>query len=286
MWAIILGLIVIMVAFAFNEYKNIIPAQTNYASPGITAGSFNNSNTILADNDWQKVLVGTGAVNSANTGSLSSGTTLAQSVPLTETEKLGQSIVSDYLQLKQSGGSASTSTINAIIAHALNNSDIVTTAKAYDFSDIKIGKDDSVNADSAYGNGLVALFNKNTIVGDEAVYARDGVEQNNPTILAKIDPIITAYQNILGGLLGTTVPPSLAKIHLDLINAMSQRLLVAKLLRNVQNDPAAGLQGVAQYLPALQNLSNAFNELQQFFNTLKISLSKITATSSLQRVNQ
>jgi hypothetical protein len=285
MWMIIGAIIIVGGAFVFAEYRNVIPARVEYTAPAVSAYSVNATSTAIADNDWQKVLVGTNPA-ATKQKSLGGGTTSTQSQPLTETEKLGQSVISDYLKLKQSGGSASTSTINAIIAHALNNSSIVTTAKVYAFPDIKIGKDDSKYADLKYGIDLAAILSKNNIVGNEDVYARDGVEQKDPTILAKIDPIITAYQNILNGLLVTTVPPTLAKTHLDLINAMSQRLLVAKLLRNINTDQAAGLQGVAQYMPALQNLSKAFTELKQYFGTRGINFGTTTATSSIQGLNQ
>src|ERR1035437_1293024 len=171
MWMIIGAIIIVGGGFVFAEYRNVIPAQTEYTAPAVSAYSVNATSTAIADNDWQKVLVETTPAT-AKQKSLGGGTTSTQSQPLTETEKLGQSVISDYLQLKQSGGSASTSTINAIISHALNNSSIVTTAKVYDFSNIKIGKDDSKYADSLYGKGLVTILSKNTLVGDAAVYAR------------------------------------------------------------------------------------------------------------------
>ena len=107
-------------------------------------------------------------------------------------------------------------------------------------------------------------------VGNEATYARDSAEQNDPSILKSIDPIITSYKNILNGLLGMTVPPTIASMHLNLVNAMSERLSVAEILRMTDTDPAASLEGAGQYLTALQDLSNAFGAIRQYFTTLKV----------------
>jgi hypothetical protein len=281
MWMIIGAIIIVGGAFVFAEYRNVIQAQTEYTAPAVSAYSVNATSTAIADNDWQKVLVGTNPA-AAKQKSLGGGTTLTQSQPLTETEKLGQSIISDYLQLKQSGGSASTSTINAIISHALNNQNITPAAKVYDFSDIKIGKDDGATSTLIYGITLGTLFNNNnTQENDEAVDARDSVEQNDPTILAKIDPIIAAYKNILNGLLAMTAPPTLAKIHLDFINAMSERLSTAELLRKINSDPVAGLRGAGQYMNGLNDLSDAFQELQRYFGTRGINFGTTTTSSTV-----
>jgi hypothetical protein len=165
----------------------------------------------------------------------------------------------------------------------LNDPNIVTQTKVYTFADIKIGKDDSVNASLLYGQELGALFKNNNALGNEAVYARDGEEQNDPTILAKIDPIIADYKNILNGLLNITAPPSIASMHLDLVNAMSERLSTAELLQIVNTDPAAGLQGAGQYLNSLQDFSKAFQQIEQYFGVLKNDFS--TTTHSMPGLN-
>ena len=282
MWMIIAAIIIVGGAFAVDQYWNVLPAKVAYSAPTVSTPP-GNTTTSIADNDWQKVLVGAGVGNLAENSSLNSGKTSAQSQPLTVTSKLGQALVSEYLQLQQSGGDESTDTINAMVSGVLNNPNIVPTAKVYTFANIKIGKDDSQNADLVYGQNLAALFKNNNVVGNEATYARDAVEQNDPTISAQIDPIITSYENILNGLLGTTVPPSIASIHLDLVNAMSERLTTARLLRTVNTDPAAGLEGAGQYLNSLQDLFNAFKELKQYFD---INFSTTTGASSIPGLNQ
>ena len=90
----------------------------------------------------------------------------------------------------------------------------------------------------------------------------------------------------MNGLLATVVPPSLAKIHLDLVNAMSARLFVAQMLRKINSDPAAGLEGAGQYLSALQGLSNAYGELKQYFDAIKIKPGTTYASSIAPGVNQ
>jgi hypothetical protein len=285
MWMVIAAIVVVGGAFALDQYWNVLPAKTAYSSPVVSTPSINTSNATLADNDWQKVLVGAGVGSSAKNGSLNSGTASTKTQPLTETAKIGQVLVSDYLQLQQSGQPESTDTIDAMVSQALSDPNIVPQTKVYSFSDIKIGKDDSISASIAYGQNLGALFKNNNAVGNEATYARDSVEQNDPSILNNIDPIIASYKNILNGLLGMTAPPSIASMHLDLVNAMSERLSVAELLRMVNTDPAAGLEGAGQYLNALQDLSNAFGEIKQYFDTLKVDSSTATTTSSIPDLN-
>ena len=278
MWMIIAAIIIVGGAFAVDQYWNVLPAKVAYSAPTVFTPPANTA-TSIADSDWQKVLVGAGVGNLAENSSLNSGVKSVQSAPLTETEKLGQALVSGYLQLQQSGGDMSTDTINTVVSNVLSDPNIVPTAKVYTFANIKIGKDDSISADLTYGQAFAALFKNNSVVGDEATYARDSVEQNDPAILTKIDPIIASYKNILNGLLDMTVPPTIASMHLDLVNAMSERLNTAELLRTINTDPAAGLVGAGQYLTGLQDLSNAFGAIKQYFGTLKANLS--TTTGSL-----
>ena len=285
MWMIIAAIIIVGGAFAVEQYWNVLPAKVAYSAPTVFTPPANTA-TSIADSDWQKVLVGAGVGNLAENSSLNSGVKSVQSAPLTETEKLGQALVSGYLQLQQSGGDMSTDTIYTVVSNVLSDPNIVPTAKVYTFANIKIGKDDSISADLTYGQAFAALFKNNSVVGDEATYARDSVEQNDPAILTKIDPIIASYKNILNGLLGMTVPPTIASMHLDLVNAMSERLNTAELLRTINTDPAAGLTGAGQYLNALQDLSNAFGAIQQYFDTLKVNASTVTATSSMSGPSQ
>ena len=283
-----MSIAVFLAGFAFIEYGGpTIGAMggTTYVAPSLSSNTNSGAPIALADNDWQKVL--TGADPAAVQGkSLAHGASPAKAAaPLTETEKLGEYLVSGYLQLQQSGQDISTDTVDSLVASALDNPSIAPTAKVYAFSDIKIGKNDSVSAAISYGQTVAALFNKNNSVGNEATLARDAEEQNNPTIAAKIDPIIATYQIILTGLLDITVPPSLAKIHLDIVNAMSERLMVAKLLRSVNSDPAAGLEGAGRYLNGLQDLSSAMGALKQYFDNLKVSV-KTMSPSELMGSNQ
>jgi len=279
MWIIILSIAVILAAFAYIEFGNPLPASTKYIAPGLSFGSSDRAGVALADNDWQKVLTGTDPA-AMQGKSLGTGTKPAKAAPLTQTEKLGQYLVSGYLQLQQSGEDIGTDTVDALVSNALNNPDIVETAKTYAFSDLKTSKDTSIVAVVSYGQSVVALFKNNDALGNEAAYARDAEEQNDPTVAAKIDPIIATYQSILNSLLATPTPPTLLKIHLDLVNAMSERLMVAKLLRSVNTDPAAGLEGAGQYLNALQDFNNAFGALKQYFGTVKANVAAVEASST------
>lgn len=283
-WAIIAAIIIVGGAFAVDQYSNVLPAKTAYSSPTVSAPPTNTS-TSIASNDWQKVLVGAGIGNMAKNSSLNSGVASINSKPLTATDKLGEVLVSKYLQLQQSGATQNADTVNTMVSDALSNPNIIPTTKVYDFSNIKIGTDDSTTATLTYGQKLGDLFkNNNNAVGNEAVYARDSEEQNDLSVLANIDPLITSYKNILTGLLNTVSPPSLAKIHLDLINAMSERLSTAELLRVINTDPAAGLEGAGQYTRSIQDLFNAFTELKQYFATRGINFGT-TTTSALPGIN-
>lgn len=284
MWIVIAAIAVVVVCFAFVEYRGSFVPNKNYVAPLVSTTSDNGSSTVIADNDWQKVLVGAG-VSPSKSGSLDAGTKASQTQPvLTETEKLGQALISKYLQLQQSGAVMSTDTISSMVSGALSNPSIAPAAKVYSFSDIKIGKDDSVNASAAYGQKVGRLFESNNALGNELVYARDSEEKNDPTILENIDPVIASYKNILGGLLSIVATPSLAKTHLDLINAMSERLMVAQLLRNINNDPAAGLQGAGKYMSSMQDFGNALAELKQYLDFLKANFSA-TTTGSVSGLN-
>ena len=264
-WLIIIAAILVGGAFVFAGYDTIptpaaAPTQALSVAPAEAT-----STAIATDGDWQKALVGTG-IGAGQGKSLGTEASSEQAPSLTTTDKIGQALVSQYIALGQNGGAINSNTINAAVSQVLNNPNIIPPAKVYSFSDIKIGKDDSQNADLAYAESIGPLFNNNSTKGNnEATDARDSVEQNDPAILTKIDPVITAYKNILNGLLATVAPPSIAAIHLDMVNAMSERLSTAQLLQSINSDPAAGLVGVGRYLTGVQDMYKAFEELRVYF---------------------
>ena len=282
MWMIIGGIVVVGGAFAFSQYHNVMSAQIQYTSPSISASAINAPSTYIDDGDWQKILVGTDSATAGMGKSLGTGKASTNNAPLTETDKLGQALFAQYVSIGQSGAAINSDNVNAAVSQVLNDPNIITPPKVYTFADIKIGKDDSMSANLSYGTALGKLFiNNNPNGNNEAVDARNSVEQHDSTILTKIDPIITDYRNILGGLLAISAPPSVASIHVDFVNAMSKRLNTAELLRKIDTDPAAGLRGAGQYTTGVQDISSAFTELKQYLTTRGLTFGTTTTASAI-----
>ncbi|MDE2188463.1 MAG: hypothetical protein KGJ35_01900 [Patescibacteria group bacterium] len=279
---IIIAVITLGIIYVASEYFGINTTRPAANSTIYTSAENTDNSPIAADTDWQKTLTGiSGAPNSDNSlgGLKTTSTTPPDSN--TETSLLGKMLFSNYVQFKSSGGQITTDNANSLAAQVLNNQNIMAKPKVYDFSDIKIGKDDSLYATGIYVIKLGDLFNNNQTTGNEAVYARDAIEQNDASIAKNIDPIIIAYKNTLTGLLSATTTPTAASIHLDLINAMSTRLFAAEMMRNIVIDPAAGITGAGQYMNGINQMYAAMTELQKFLATKGMVISTSTGTVSI-----
>ncbi len=271
---IILGVAIVGAAFAFNEYRGALStAPVSYSTPSISAPI--NTTTSTADSDWQKVLVGTGVAGSAQKNSLSAGAVSAHSQSLTATDKLGEALFSQYTQLESSGLATDPTSIDNAVSNTLANQTIFTKPKTYTAADISITAANTPDALRIYANDVATVLQSHdSNEGSEVQLAQEAIQQSDPSILAQIDPVISNYQAIIQALLGISVPPTMIKEHIDLLNSVSMMLSSAQLLRHSDADAVGGIQAIVQDKASLQGLVVSIDEIG---NVLKSSHVQFTS---------
>lgn len=195
---------------------------------------------------------------------------IQESENLTETDKLSRELFSTLATLNQAGPVDQT-TIDALsssLAEKINDS---SAKKIFTLADIKVIKDDSVQATKNYYEALGKMFNKypypNSGVLD--VLDRFIVDENtvDESVLTELDPIIGQINKIINDMAKMNVPQSLASLHLDVLNTLEKLSENVSNIRLYDTDVVVAMSGINQYGTntnalgvAINNLANAVSQ--------------------------
>ena len=118
----------------------------------------------------------------------------------------------------------------------------------------------------------ILLKKSNDATKSEIEYLQDAIEDNDPTALAHIASIASAYRSSAAGLAVLSVPTELANDDLALINAMMRISEIAIDFTRVDSDPMATMLALNQYPQAVLALGTAFIHIGNIYKTAGISL--------------
>ena len=217
--------------------------------------------------DWEEGLYGTDPTNKETTPGIPDSTTIAklktdqgtngtttggnnqEPENLTQTDKVSRQLFATVAATEQSGAmdQATADQISSSLADKIQNS---APRKVYALSDIKIINNDLFATTEKYSEALADVFKKYqvgyTILDVLQKFAPD--ENNVDTsALSKLDPIITQTNTMIGGMLKTAVPQSLAALHLEVINALERVVENISDIKLYDTDPVVALGGINQY---------------------------------------
>jgi hypothetical protein len=244
--------------------------------------------------DWEKRLYGLDPTKTENVPGVPDSVTIAklesqnqigqveQELPapskttnLTKTDQFSQELFATVAAASQNGQIDPT-TENQISSSLADNIQNIPPRKTYLLSDLKISKDDSVQAVQKYGDNLTAIYKNykvNYTVMD--ILQKFSADTNNidSTVLSKLDPIIGQTQSIINGMAKMTVPQSLAVLHLNALNDFEK---VAENLNDIKlydTDTVIALGGITKYqtnAPVLtSDVTNLANTINQKLKTPK-----------------
>ncbi len=182
---------------------------------------------------------------------------------LTKTDKLSREIFSTIATLNQAGDidQATIDKLSSSLVDGIQNS---TSGKVYTTADIKVIKDDSVQAMVTYNSALNKVYSQNPIkytVLD--VMQKFIIDENNvdESVLPQLDPLIKQTNDIIAGMLKIGVPPSLAALHLELINQLQKLSENISDIRMFDTDIVVAMGGISQYQTNTDNTQTAANNL-------------------------
>jgi len=174
---------------------------------------------------------------------------------LTETDKFSRELFSTIASLNQNGVMDQT-TIDNI------------QRKVFTVSDIKIIKDDSVNAIKKYYdtlNGIQKKYvGKNTVAD---ILQRFIIDENNvdTSVLIELDPIIKQTSTMINEILKVSIPNSLSMLHLNFLNSGQGLLENISDMQFFDTDPVIAMGAMSKYE---ENLNSFQTALVSLINTI------------------
>jgi hypothetical protein len=252
---ILIAILLVGGAFVVAEYRNKT-AEIVYTEPVVSTST--DLQNLSDSTDWKKILL-------ANDKATTTVKDLTKSKEkLTPTDLIARDFFAKYMAASESGIADDAQVQQDIINKVLSSDAILPNPTLYTSKDIKfITNDQSQAAQNKYvADVSLILKNYFPVAGtSEPEIAKSSFDNNNPSILAQIDPKIDGYKKTLNGLLSMTVPTSAMTSHINLVNAMSKMLYVAEGLRKSGIDPLRGVQGMSLYIDANTSLMASLDNL-------------------------
>lgn len=122
--------------------------------------------------------------------------------------------------------------------------------KQYTTADIVVSDDNTPFALRAYGNAVAKIVLDNSVppgTKDELEVLNSALLRNDASLLVELDPTIESYEKMTSAMLKTTVPSSLVREHLSLINVYQALTNDIKAFRNAFTDALPAMSRFRRY---------------------------------------
>lgn len=265
---------IIGVAFVVSRYENpsyTVSTQNRQNSirlPIITASATSTNDIISYNNNWEKTLS-----KASGSWGITSSSTIASSAPLTPTDRFGEELFGLYSQAQNSGQDVTDPSVQqAIVGKVLADRTVLPIPKVYTLKDLKITLDNSTTSLTAYGNAAGLVYVENFIQHtDELDIVQNSLDNNDPTVLKQLDPIIAEYQAILNGELTVTVPTAMENFHLELVNAFNELIFADQGFQKTYSDGLTSLNSLSTYQQGYSDLDSALTGIETRLNLAGIT---------------
>jgi hypothetical protein len=247
-----------------------IVATTVGSNPLNGGDAIGNGTIASSSGDWKKQFYGTATGTTLVLGGDNNQT--ASSGPLTLTDLLSRDFFARYIQLQQTGQDSNTQLVQDTIDQTIANASAsASQPKIYAIGSITVSnKTDSVSV-RTYGDAVANILSSYMPRDNVADMANQAFDQGNMDLLNDLDPVISAYQDVIGKLLAVPVPQPIAQYHLDLVNGISSILFTAQGLRNIQTDPLQAMVTLSSYSSSQDKMQTALLNMKNYFNIAGIS---------------
>lgn len=195
--------------------------------------------------DWQNSLRYTSVGLDSSTGTSSSTQTAIFATELAKQALGGYGLTSNSLGTNQSLTKEFTDT-------------------PYVRQDINVGSDTSIGALRAYGNAVATVAISNAPprgTENELTILNRALVRNDPDILKGLDPVIASYENMVKDMLRVSVPSTLVKEHLSLINVYQALLNDIRSFRTTFEDAMPSMVRFRRYQADVEALYLAISAL-------------------------
>lgn len=245
-------------AAAYRTYESTTSTSDHLAlqAPTIATTSIN---TIQTNDDWKKQFLTD--YGSRSISATSSKTRLSDP---TLTDRFGQTIFTNYLELRQANLLNNDKLVNQATENTITSSINTVRPKTYTATDVRTTTDTATSR-AAYSATIVDVISMYDFKTGEADILQEYISGNDPQTLHRLDPITARYKQMTSSLLSTPVPASLIKGHVQLLNAVGNLGAASAQLRVSDTDTMQGLVGVALHTQGAQGMINAMKTLHEAF---------------------
>lgn len=261
----------------FNNKKNNTGLKYNNEIIGNLVTRDTDGDTIP---DWEESLWGTNPNNrdsnedgipdnieienlkaqTININTLNSG-----NITLNKTDQFSQELFSTITALNQAG-TVDQETIDKLADSLAENIGGGEARKIYNPTDLKVIKTDTKSDIEKYAESLINIYNKYPLNGSVIdILGRFIVSEDSVDVeaLKEFTPIINQTLSLINSLLEIQVPPSIAPLHLNLINALQ---VLSENLNDIQlyeTDTILSLGAISQYDTNNQELQSVITKLSE-----------------------
>ncbi len=163
------------------------------------------------------------------------------------TDLVSVSLMSNYLNLKQSGAIDSFSKEELVnqTLEFIENSGTETLKEA----SLIVVADNGKTSMAEYGErlGLIFKTNKPKLIRNELDILSEAIKSEDPAKMEELQSIISIYEKIGSELARMPVPKTFVKAHLDMTNGVNGMALSLRQLKSVIGDPINGLSVLKSY---------------------------------------
>jgi hypothetical protein len=199
---------------------------------------------------------------------ISSGALTTDKTDSTLTAQMAKDFFGMYLNHAKGGDITSTDADQIASQTLLSpNYSKISGAVYYEFN-LHITSDLGPSSISEYKNNLIkSIGNRLQNSTDNPInLVGDAMQNNNPLILAKLDPMIKAREAIISDLLKMNVPKDAIGVHLALLNAYSNFNTDLNGFRSIFDDPVKGILAINQYQKDTNVLKTALDNVNLYFS--------------------
>jgi hypothetical protein len=187
--------------------------------------------------------------------------------PTTLTDSLSQSLMANYLALKQQDGLDSDSA-QKLVDQAVSMADAHIQNK-YTSGSIIISPNNSVAAIRTYGSalGTAQKLNKPVNTQNEVEIFGQMLQSKDESKTKQLQEIAGVYRNMASGMSKITVPSSFSSSHLSIVNGLENMAKSVLSFASVFQDPIKALQAVSIYQESYASYLNALGEIKMKINS-------------------
>jgi len=194
---------------------------------------------------------------------------------LTRTDIFAREFFANIVALEKTGNTspeALSNTSDFLIKELLKNG----LKDTYTIDDLNINTDVTKEVIHNYGNELGNIINKypQLLNYPEVFIINESLQNNDASLMKKLNPIIEGYRNANADLLNTSVPQGNSLVHLQALNSLNNVAISLEIIQVVFDDPISGLVGIKQYKKSLIRLNTAIKKTSEYFLKRDITFTK------------